>query len=485
MVSRGRLKVRCSSLLLKGFLISVLFILAVSIVAADSDIVVKPIKNEISTLETAEFQLKITNNADMIQSYTIYSLQSGQGWNVDPFPASDKVIENVVPGHTYTTTIKVNPLEEFSPGIYYVQFTVESDLGERYNEQAKIYLSPERPLDYLPAIKVTPDLNEKINPKEAQSIKLFLENRNPLDLKDLIIQIESEMPEFKKEVSVDLPPMEKKTVEFSVIPNPYQQPKEYMLFFVFKRNDQTVKVIDQKVEIISLVTDFTTEMSGKDVWLKQFRTVLIKNEGNVLNTQEVKVPVSFFQALFSTGAKIVKEEGKRYMVWEVALHPNESLAKDYVINYRLIIYVLIFALIMFLFYLSVKSPLMLIKRAATTKSDSEGALSEIKITLEVKNKTSKTVKNVEIIDLVPGIANVEKSLELGTLKPKEIKHLKKGTKVIWSLAELEGHEHRMITYKLKAKLNIVGTFSLPRAIVEYSKGKSKAKAYSNLFMLES
>jgi len=56
--------------------------------------------------------------------------------------------------------------------------------------------------------------------------------------------------------------------------------------------------------------------------------------------------------------------------------------------------------------------------------------------------------------------------------------------VIWSLAELDVHEHRLITYKIKAKLNIVGTFSLPRATVTFKKrGRKKGKAFSNVFRL--
>ena len=61
-----------------------------------------------------------------------------------------------------------------------------------------------------------------------------------------------------------------------------------------------------------------------------------------------------------------------------------------------------------------------------------------------------------------------------------------GTKVTWSLAELDSHEQRLISYKIKAKLNILGTFSLPRATVEFKrkKGSRLSKAYSNVFRLE-
>jgi hypothetical protein len=125
------------------------------------------------------------------------------------------------------------------------------------------------------------------------------------------------------------------------------------------------------------------------------------------------------------------------------------------------------------------------KKATTTKSPESGSLSQIKITLEVSNKSRHPLKGILISDLVPTIANVERGLELGTLKPKEIKQTRQGTKVIWSLAELDAHEHRIMTYKVRSKLNILGTFSLPRAVVEYHVGKRKRKAYSSVFKVSS
>ena len=133
--------------------------------------------------------------------------------------------------------------------------------------------------------------------------------------------------------------------------------------------------------------------------------------------------------------------------------------------------------------MAVRSPVSLRKTAITTKKDGEGILSEIKVTIEVKNTSSKAIKDVHITDFVPAIANVKKSLELGTLQPKAVHHTKKHTRVIWSLAELDVHEHRLITYKIKAKLNILGTFRLPRATLEYKRGRKRRKSYSNIFNL--
>ncbi|MBU0470402.1 MAG: hypothetical protein KKA62_03200 [Nanoarchaeota archaeon] len=471
----------------KFLLISIIILSIFSVLAiADSAITINPIDNEITKKEQATFSLEIKNLESGKQKYNIYSLQSGIGWNVDPSPLKDKVIE-LGAGKSYVTTIVAHPLEDLPPGIYYVYLTIQGSLGEKYERALKIYLGPDGPVSYLPTIKATVDMDEKIDPNEPVSIKLFLENRNALNLTDLYVKIQSDIPEFVQEARVDLPPLEQKTLEFGIIPNSFQQPKDYTLFFVFEHAGETVKIIEKNINVIIILSDFSVEKTEEKVFLKSFETLTIKNDGNVENTQIVKVPVSLLGGLLSSSTgKVVSENGQRYLAWEVSLNPNETMTLNYVLNYRLLFYLLLTLLLFLGFYFYVQSPLGVSKTAVTTKSGDSGALSEIKITIEIKNHSKKPIKEVNIIDTVPGIGNVEKTLELGTLKPQEIKHTKMGTKVIWSLAELDAHEQRLITYKMKAKLNILGTFSLPRSVVEFKKRKNKTgRAYSNIFRISS
>jgi len=476
--------VRWRSSFIKNLFLCTLFLILFSVtVSAGSTVTATPIKNEISPAEYATFSITITNLESQTQKYSLYSLQSGQSWNVDPFPLKDKVIE-LQSGQSYTTTIRAKTLQDLSPGIYFVHLSIQSDLGESYTEDLKIYLKAKNPLDYLPAILVSTDMNDKIDPTQPQSIKLSLENRNPLNLNDLKIRIESDLPEFQKEVSVDLPPLGKKTVEFSVIPSPYTQPKDYSLFFVLESHGEAVKVVEQKIKVLSLLPPFEVTPTEESVYLKTYRTLQVHNPGNVRNTQIVKDPVSLWMLpLIRSEGKSVKEDGQRYLAWEVALNPNESVNIPVIINYRILVYLAIALLLFALFYFYAQSPLSLTKTATTVHGE-EGTLSEIKITLELRNYSKKPIKNVTVIDLVPSIANVDKSLELGTLKPHETKQTKEGTKVAWSLAELDAHEQRLITYKIKAKLNILGTFSLPRASTEFERKKGqRRKAYSNIFRI--
>lgn len=471
---------------LRGLVMFVFLLLVLSISSlAQSSVTVTPIDNEITVAEEASFEVAIANNNPTSRTYTLYGLDVI--WSINP----ETKKFTLPPRESRAIIVRVKPLGPFTPSTYNMKLYIDSSFSpettpiDRYKEDLSVILYPEEPLDYLPAIKTTIDMDEKINPQNPLSIKLFLENRNPLDLSELKIRIQSDMPEFVKEATVDIAPLESKTIEFAVTPNPFQQPKDYILFFIFERRGETVKVIDHRVEILTMLSPFKVESREETVIFKKFIALEVTNEGNVLNTQTVKTPASLWEVLFASGeGEVMAEDGQRYLAWEVSLSPNESVEINYLINYRLIFYLILLAIIFLVFYLAVKSPVELIKRAQTVKSEDNGALSEIKITLELKNLTKRHLKHVKIIDLVPGIANVEKSLHLGTLKPEEVLYTHKGAKVIWDLAELEPHEHRLITYNIKAKLNILGTLSLPRATLTYAKRRGRhGKVYSNIYKL--
>ncbi|MBI4151798.1 hypothetical protein HY496_02405 [Candidatus Woesearchaeota archaeon] len=440
-------------------------------------------KDHIRPSETAIFRLAIKNTANFEQTYKLISYD--RDWNVDFSPASDRQV-SLGPGQSHTIMVKVSvsPAAVLLPNSYAPILIVNSNSGEEKVE-LPITLWPETPQDYLPVVKVSIDMNDKIVPLNPVSIKLFLENKNPLNLANLTVRLQSEMPEFNQELTVDLPPRGKKTVEFSVIPSEIQQPKEYTLVFVLEKEGQVVKGFNRNVEVIPVVSDFAVSVRQETIFLKHFYELSFTNKGNVLNTQEVKYPTTLWASLFTQGeGRTIVEEKQRYLAWQLTLAPGETATVSFVVNFRLLFYLLVFVLIVGLLYWKVRSPVALTKKAATTLHEGEGALSEIKITLELENRSSTPLKEVTVTDIVPAIVNVERSLDLGTLRPKEITHTKHGTKVTWSLVELDAHEHRIITYKVRAKLNILGTFSLPRAVVEYGKGKRrKGKAYSNVFKL--
>ena len=473
----------------KGIKLSVIGIVCIftillsSLGLAQTQISSSVISNVVAPGQVAEFEITITNNAEDFQTYNLFSFT--QGWSVDPSPLSDRIIENIAPGMSYTTQIRAVPQSGLTPGIYYVQVQIDGSLEETYSVPLKAYVRSETPLDYLPSIIVTVDMDDVIDPTEVQSILLHLENRNVLDLTGLEVEIQSEMPEFNVNRVIDLAPLEKKTLEFTIDPNPFSQPKEYYLFFVFRRDGETVKVLDQKIEIETNIPTFDLVSQKETIFLKTFQSLTVTNEGNVRNTQEILYPINIFSSLFvsSDDSTITKVDGKRYLSWEAELAPQETITLHVTYQYRVLLYMLLVLVAFLIFYYVVRSPISLRKGVVTTKSR-DGSIAEIKIALDVRNVSKHPLKDVEVTEFLPGITNLHNDVDLGTLKPHAISSTKRGKKVVWKLAEVEALEHRIITYKIKPKLNVLGTLEFPRAFCTFKKGKGKkSKAYSNVFRL--
>lgn len=480
----------------KGFfgLLTVLFLLAALstlVLAETSEVSLTPIKNQITLTGEAYFRLNITNKAEVKQSYKIYGLEVA--WSVDP---EEKVL-SLNPGETKSTIIKVKPLLNFKSAAYNVNLYVDSVVGqgeisfvENFKKEMGITIFPEKPASYLPTLKTSVDMADKINPKEPVLIKLYIENRNPLDLSSLKVRVQSEMPEFNQELAVNLLPLDKQVAEFTITPNPFQQPKDYTLLFVFEHQGETVKILDKKIVIIPLINPFVVDTLSDRFIFKDSRQVNIRNDGNVLNTQEVKIPLSLWEWAFARKGdalvkkEVVEDKTQRYLTWELQLGPDEKIVKNYAISYRPVMYLIIVLILFGIFYFSVQPPVSIRKKAQIVKSAEEGSLSEVKVMLEVRNKSKAPLNDILVTDTIPEIVSLEKSLETGTLRPDSIKHVRQGTKICWSLSELDGQEHRVLSYRVRAKLNILGAFSLPRASVEFSKKNGReGKAYSNIFVV--
>jgi 3-deoxy-D-arabino-heptulosonate 7-phosphate (DAHP) synthase len=119
-----------------------------------------------------------------------------------------------------------------------------------------------------------------------------------------------------------------------------------------------------------------------------------------------------------------------------------------------------------------RSPVTARKTAANI-SLKEGGVSELKIVLNVSNRSNNKLRNIEVIDRIPNIADLEKGLTIGTLHPTKIlKHERKGTIIKWVIDNLDAGDERVISYKIKSHLSILGEFSLTPTIVKFNfKGK--------------
>ena len=167
----------------------------------------------------------------------------------------------------------------------------------------------------------------------------------------------------------------------------------------------------------------------------------------------------------------MKEGEKGYLVWELVLDSNQKIEVSYTENYRALFALGITILIILILYFIMRSPVIINKRAEVMEIE-EGGISKIKITLNIQNRTKKSVENVRVIEKVPNIANLVKEEYLGTLKPtKVLTHDVKGSLLKWNIDILDGFEERMITYKIKSKLSILGSLKISPAVIKFKNSR--------------
>ena len=192
-------------------------------------------------------------------------------------------------------------------------------------------------------------------------------------------------------------------------------------------------------------------------------------------TKGIKLDSSLIQMLFTSSkpkGKFIKEDEKRYLSIPVELPPGKSITIQITKNYiTLLIIIILIAVIIGLYY-AFRSPLT-IQKKATNIAFKEGGISELKVILNVINRSKTRLKGIEIIDKIPNIADLEKGLTIGTLHPTQIlKHERKGTIIKWLIEDLEAGDERVISYKIKSHLSILGEFSLTPTIGKFNlKGK--------------
>ena len=110
----------------------------------------------------------------------------------------------------------------------------------------------------------------------------------------------------------------------------------------------------------------------------------------------------------------------------------------------------------------------------------EGGISNLNVILTIKNRGKAQLKDIEIIDKIPNLADIEKEISLGTLQPVKIfMHEKKGSLVKWILDSIDPNEERVIRYRMRSKLSILGGFNLPASIARFRYNNKQFASKSN------
>jgi len=208
------------------------------------------------------------------------------------------------------------------------------------------------------------------------------------------------------------------------------------------------------------------------------------NYGNSLVGEEYSLRLNSFEKTFTYSNidpnDIEKKGDGYYYTWKFNLEPGEEYVIDIKTNYRdPLIVLIVLILIIFVLYNTFARRVVLRKRVLTLKS-AEG-ISEMKVLLILNNKGRKTIKNIRLIDQLHNIAKMPDSF--GSLKPTSVKKTGKMVMLIWDIDNIVGREERVISYRVKAGVSVIGKLRIPRALCRYKKGKRSVIAKSNSILI--
>ena len=316
------------------------------------------------------------------------------------------------------------------------------------------------------SIEVIPKVSEKIIPGRTVPFSVELKNKGNFLIEDAELLITSRI--FSDSRKVSFFPKENKTEDFVFDLEAETPSGEYPLNFrIYKGAD-----IKGSAVIEVYVEENPDIQEKKDVvesFLKAETVITTKNYGNSSVNRKVTHSMPIFKSWF-TKVEPKGEMEDNLMVWKFSLKPGEENKIKIVTNYRpftffFILSIIVIGILIYIFRRGVH-----ISKKIFKVKDMRGT-SELKILLHVKNRDSYEKLHVRVVDLLPNLVNMTN--DFGTLKPSKIHKESGGTKLVWEIERLEPSEERILSYKVRTGMNVVGFITLPNASITYTdKGKT-------------
>ena len=267
-----------------------------------------------------------------------------------------------------------------------------------------------------------------------------------------------------------------KSVQHTYTTGKYLSPATYSVEVILK--DSLNRMIDTRSVTFRVERVKNLVQSGSLSYsiFSQIKTITIKNEGNVLEegfyvTESVPVYVKNFFYPEVEPATIEEKDNRIVYSWYISsLQPGSEATIKYEVRFFSIWLIGLAVIgVVVLAFKYAYTPRIIKKHSLFGKIERG---KEIMISLEVRNPTLHEIKNVEVMDLVTPIANVVDKFD--TMKPS-IKRMDHGTELTWSIRSLRPMEERVLTYRIKPVVEIIGTLMLPKARITYLDRKKRKK----------
>lgn len=418
---------------------------------------INPVKTQASPDSPALFQIEVQNNGTETKQYGLSHGFSRSGW------VYYNSFKQVQPGETGTFNISVSPGESALQQSYSINFYVtERGTGERRTFSDVVRVQRENLIN----VKDVEYSSTSIDPGKSVKASITVQNLASSILSDY--NITSNMDgDLKTAQGVAFAPGALKTYSFDyVIPEDARPGNRTLDISVnYRGSNQTFSRTLQVRE----VRNVTRQAEEVNRGLYIAGSVNIANHGNsdVNVSESLRFP-GYVEPILSFSeepSESVENGSATVYTWNSILQPGEEVTIEYDVNYWTPLFLAAVILVGIVLIKNLTGNIVISK----TREETEDG---VKVSIEIENRSSNAKDVVEIEDFVPNVVDLDEDFEM--TKP-DLKRTTDGIELEWSLEDFKPGETRVITYRLREKVEVEGGVDLPPAkIVEDGKTVSKS-----------
>ncbi len=423
-------------------------------------------KEVVRPVDYATYAVYITNNLDRMVEVETFVWSTKTSW----FFVSPASV-TIAPDETKIVRVYVAPKKGTPEGLY----TFQIEVRDRYNPDLRVVKKESIYVlkSMIVNIKKLVPSKQIYSPGEVVEIGVGVKNEGSDDTAgiDLWVEINVSGVDGIKSKKVKLPPLEVDEAKMVYANFTFDKYTAHGVYSV------TARIMNDIGEVLDEArTSFTIEEVAlldkkKDVKTKLLeRTITVTgtNVGNIEGTLTIMEPKSLPMLAyeFETMPEITREGNREYFVWRCELEPLEKCVVTYKVNYWPLVFVALGVILIAIIVLEVFQYPKMHKKAYKRGE-------EHKVLIRIKNRGRRTLKDVEIIDDVPGIFQVIREFDAG--KPVDVKKMRGKTRIVWRFPQLKPGEEKLLAYRIKPLLDVEGGIKLPPAEISGRVGRRRIR----------
>jgi len=415
-------------------------------------------------------ELTIQNNLNRRETYSVAVFPSF--WNhVSSFP-SPRIIE-LESGESGIVKIHVSSLPEAQLGTQSIGLNIGAASDNEVNSNKTILVRVNRRSPVF-VLEVNTD-KSAVEPEDTITINSVVSNIGNIKsesyaLRTIVSFNGEEVERFDKFITS----VAKKSDE--IISNQMTFPKDAepgtyditsMLFNEFGFTVSSVKGSFELLGVYDIPEDYTNRITTLGI-LSIGVELTVKNSGNIETpafyiTENIPVFARDFFIPENLPSTTEQEGGTITYSWLVnSLEPGEetTIKYQFIIWQVWVILIMVGAIVYFAFnYVFTVSLVKSHRNIGLIRKENE-----IPVNVELRNRSRHELRDIVIRDFVPGVAEVV--TKFTHLKPT-IRKGRNGTELTWKFDSVRAGEDRVMTYKIRPILDVLGTLKLPRAGAKY------------------